>query len=53
MVKLSLQNVYDYDLKKYMEIMKANKSRWSLFKRADHIDNETSKSNKLKASIPS
>jgi hypothetical protein len=36
MVKLSMQNVYDYDLYKYMQIMKYNKSGWSLYKRLEH-----------------
>ena len=35
MAKLSMQNVYEYDLKKYMQIMKMNRNRWSLFKRVD------------------
>lgn len=30
-----MQNVYDYDLKKYMQIMKVNRNRWSLFKRVN------------------
>lgn len=29
-----MQNVYEYDLNKYMQLMKMNKNRWSLFKRA-------------------
>lgn len=35
MAKLSMQNVYEYDLKKYMQIMKMNRNRWSLFKRVN------------------
>lgn len=40
MAKLSMQNVYEYDLKKYMQIMKMNRNRWSLFKRVnDNLTN--------------
>jgi hypothetical protein len=38
MLKLSLQNVYDYDLYKYLQIIKYNKNVWSLYKRLDHHD---------------
>ncbi len=33
-----MQNVYEYDLKKYMQIMKMNRNRWSLFKRANEAN---------------
>lgn len=38
MAKLSMQNVYEYDLKKYMQIMKMNRNRWSLFKRTNEAN---------------
>lgn len=48
MVKLSLKNVYEYDLKKYMQIMKMNKHRWSLFK---HAGDPTQSQNILNSKI--
>lgn len=42
-----MQNVYEYDLRKYMQIIKSNKSRWSLFKRLEPNNSEKSKLTKL------